>query len=376
MSSQSGPASLGPQFMLGQGVPYQDNSNAFMLHQNGQGGMVPNMQGYPSQNLNSPMNHPQMYQNGVMQDPYMQYPYSQGQYPGMQQYSGYPGPHQMPYNDPPTTESSPAQPHAPFRLHNSQSHSFRESPNRSQSPMTRSQASSERSSSPASHVQTPSRGSQTPPRVSRSQSPSRVQRVTPPRDTPSRGSIAIHAPVPTAPIDIMEPQNVSFIEKPSNDEPDEVLPTRLSNINITSGSRTYKIHPEPGSPKRPVIGRTFRVPKSRADEFRPKSPEKSDHSLSLSPDRNEYKVPDVEYEGDLEVENVDMTDVKTEVLKDGVSSDQGFVISFDDSPKRPKPQFRSKKPAKSPKTPSSSMSSSRSDSSYPDNYNQMVSTPF
>lgn len=47
-----------------------------------------------------------------------------------------------------------------------------------------------------------------------------------------------HAPLPTPPVDDMEPQSISFI---GSSEDSEQLSSGLSKLNITSGSRTYRI---------------------------------------------------------------------------------------------------------------------------------------
>ncbi|CAH1389035.1 unnamed protein product [Nezara viridula] len=47
-----------------------------------------------------------------------------------------------------------------------------------------------------------------------------------------------HAPLPTPPVDDMEPQSISFI---GSGEDSEQLSSGLSKLNITSGSRTYRI---------------------------------------------------------------------------------------------------------------------------------------
>jgi hypothetical protein len=53
-----------------------------------------------------------------------------------------------------------------------------------------------------------------------------------------------HSSVPAPEEDEMLPQNVSFIDSSAEDEPDRTskLSDRLSQLNITSGSKTYRVH--------------------------------------------------------------------------------------------------------------------------------------
>ncbi|XP_066144047.1 patronin-like isoform X5 [Euwallacea fornicatus] len=110
-----------------------------------------------------------------------------------------------------------------------------------------------------------------------------------------------HAPVAAPSADDMEPQNISFIG--SNE--DVALTESLSKLNITSGSRTYRIP----SPTRPL--------KARGSPFQP----------SLSPPV---------------VEPATLTQVSS--LDGDPNAEKGFYITFDDEPpKRPKPALRSKR---------------------------------
>jgi len=54
----------------------------------------------------------------------------------------------------------------------------------------------------------------------------------------------VHSSVPAPEEDEMLPQNVSFIDSSAEDEPDRAskLSDRLSQLNITSGSKTYRVH--------------------------------------------------------------------------------------------------------------------------------------
>ncbi|XP_071052762.1 patronin isoform X4 [Onthophagus taurus] len=118
---------------------------------------------------------------------------------------------------------------------------------------------------------------------------------------PVRKSSITHAPIPAPPVDDMAPQNISFIGNP-----DEEISEGISRLNITSGSRTYRIP----SPTRPLISK---------NSFQP----------SPSPPVVEKSTPS-----------------KTEVssLNNDPINQKGFYISFDnEQPKRPKPPLRTKR---------------------------------
>lgn len=69
-----------------------------------------------------------------------------------------------------------------------------------------------------------------------------------------------HAPLPTPPPDDMEPQSVSFVQDDTTPLANELgsMSSKKSSINqITSGSKTYRITPESGSPPRPSAQRLF-----------------------------------------------------------------------------------------------------------------------
>lgn len=60
----------------------------------------------------------------------------------------------------------------------------------------------------------------------------------------------------------MEPQNVSFVQdenghSPSSSELASIASSKKS-LQITSGSKTYRITPESGSPPRPTANRLFK----------------------------------------------------------------------------------------------------------------------
>nr|CAI5868554.1 unnamed protein product [Callosobruchus analis] len=124
------------------------------------------------------------------------------------------------------------------------------------------------------------------------------------REPPQRKSSVTHAPIPAPSADDMEPQNISFIGTPSADK----LSEGLSRLNITSGSRTYRI-PSPTRPP-PITRSSF-------------------HQPSPSPPNVEASAPPVEVTS----------------LDGDPSSQKGFYISFDDDngPRRPKPPLRQKR---------------------------------
>jgi hypothetical protein len=85
-----------------------------------------------------------------------------------------------------------------------------------------------------------------------------AERPTPPPR--QRGAATIHhAPLPTPPPEDMEPQSVSFVQDdnaPSSD-PASLASSTKKSLQITSGSKTYRITPESGSPPRPSAHRLF-----------------------------------------------------------------------------------------------------------------------
>lgn len=120
-------------------------------------------------------------------------------------------------------------------------------------------------------------------------SPVSLQQMEPIRK-PS--SVITHASIPVPSMDDMEPQNISFI---GNDQVSE----GIGRLNITSGSRTYRIP----SPTRPLTAR---------NAFQHSSIEKE-------------AIPDAASDEDP-------------------ANKKGFYISFDnDQPKRPKPPLRTRK---------------------------------
>ncbi|XP_050505727.1 patronin isoform X1 [Diabrotica virgifera virgifera] len=119
------------------------------------------------------------------------------------------------------------------------------------------------------------------------------------KEPPQRKTSITHAPIPAPSADDMEPQNISFI---GNSTPTK-LSEGLSRLNITSGSRTYRIP----SPTRPSITR---------NSFQPTPSPPVIDSIPLA-----------------EISNLD----------NDALNQKGFYISFDDQPKRPKPPLRTKR---------------------------------
>lgn len=120
------------------------------------------------------------------------------------------------------------------------------------------------------------------------------------RDSPLRKVSGVtHAPIPAPSADDMEPQNISFI---GNADDQLKLTEGLSRLNITSGSRTYRIP----SPTRPLITK---------NSFQPSPPPEREPPIA-------------------EISSLDSDP----------TSKKGFYIQFDnDQPKRPKPPLRTKR---------------------------------
>ncbi|XP_065567629.1 uncharacterized protein LOC136031781 isoform X4 [Artemia franciscana] len=163
-----------------------------------------------------------------------------------------------------------------------------------------------------------------------------------------RASVGIHTQLPAPSVDDMEPQSISFIEMQTTDDADGDLPQRIQRLNLSSGSRTYRIPDSAKSPPRPSLSRTF-----------------------FQAQQKELPSPIRTPEKDIEEEVVN--EIKLAKLKEGVDADQGFVITFDDSPKprRPKPQLGTRKPSSTPSsttkssTPESPITPQKSDSLSP-----------
>ena len=301
-------------------------------------------QQYPSDPYSSPMRDP--YYNG---SPYeqQQSPYSyrgpSGYSPGYgTSYGGPPGPNMSPHH--PATSpygassymtSSPThgqQRGAPFRLHDQQqqpqppmkSYSSPMSPIRSTAALPMSSPGSRKSSNEAK----------------------------PPEPQPR-----LHTSVPAPEEDDMAPQNVSFIDSSADDGGDEAdnaregksmsptpvdalkrLPERLSQLNISSGSKTYRVHsssdkespsPSPTRNTRPTISSTFKQNRRG-----------SGGESSAGPASLRSNQPETTFE-----EEEALANMKTERLKDDKDAAAGFVISFDDDskPKKPKPMLKERR---------------------------------
>ncbi|RZF34990.1 hypothetical protein LSTR_LSTR000563 [Laodelphax striatellus] len=117
-----------------------------------------------------------------------------------------------------------------------------------------------------------------------------------------------HAPLPTPPVDDMEPQSISFIGADEDE-----LNAGLNRIHITSGSRTYRI-PSPTRTHTPISRSSFTQQQQQQSTQRPSTVQNS-------------------------------TAPKSPHVPPQTANDKGFYISFDDDtpPKRPKPPLRVKR---------------------------------
>merc|ERR1712141_227612 len=114
---------------------------------------------------------------------------------------------------------------------------------------------------------------------------------------------------------------------------------RLSQLNITSGSKTYRVHsdqketsPSPTRPARPTLSSAFKQAR-RGSEAGGGGGSSGPPSL-----RSNSGV------GLTEEEAETLAAMKTEALKDDADAAKGFVISFDDdAPKKPKPQLKQRR---------------------------------
>ncbi len=165
------------------------------------------------------------------------------------------------------------------------------------------------------------------------------------RDSMGGGSVSPNPPprrphtsVPAPEEDEMAPQNVSFIDSSaSGDETEVTASKRLSQLNITSGSKTYRVvHNEPmnesPSPtrQRPTLSSAFKQSrKGSSGEVVTSGPSslRSNSGIGLTEEEAET-----------------LAAMKTEKLKDDADAAKGFVISFDDdTPKKPKPQLKQRR---------------------------------
>ncbi|XP_069186002.1 uncharacterized protein Patronin [Procambarus clarkii] len=167
--------------------------------------------------------------------------------------------------------------------------------------------------------------------------------------SPTRQTSVSHAPVAAPPPDDMEPQNVSFInstdEQHSENQRDDAS-DKLKRLSISSGSKTYRISHEPGSPTRPSLGvKTFRVPTKKG------TPIYDDVDLPQPAPPQRSRTPPYHQDSgghDDDDDDDDELDIKAEPLQEGPKVDKGFYISFDSDtgPRKPKPQLRNKKMAR------------------------------
>ncbi|XP_050688722.1 uncharacterized protein LOC126981544 isoform X16 [Eriocheir sinensis] len=199
-------------------------------------------------------------------------------------------------------------------------------------------------------------------RSSAQSSPSRqpVQQQQPKSPSPPRQPpVSHHAPVAAPPPDDMEPQNVSFInstdDQQSENQRDDDMNDKFKRLSITSGSKTYRISHEPGSPTRPSLGvKTYRVPTKRG------TPIVDNVDLPQPAPPHRSRTPPYYHDNGNDEDDTDLN-VKAEPLQEGVKGDKGFYISFDSDsgPRKPKPQLRSKKMSRknsSPSTPATTPS--------------------
>merc|ERR1719414_2128438 len=146
-----------------------------------------------------------------------------------------------------------------------------------------------------------------------------------------------HTSVPAPEEDEMAPQNVSFIDSSAEDNDDEDRPSstpskRLSQLNITSGSKTYRVHEKESSPsptrQRPTLSSAFKQSRrGSSGEHSGPSSLRSNSGVGLTEEEAEM-----------------LAAIKTEKLKDDADASKGFVISFDsDTPKKPKPALKARR---------------------------------
>lgn len=160
-----------------------------------------------------------------------------------------------------------------------------------------------------------------------------VEKISSPNLPPRRP----HTSVPAPEADEMAPQNVSFIDSSADDADAEEGPAkRLSQLNITSGSKTYRVvhdnrHEMSSSPsptrQRPTLSSAFKQSQRRGSDHSGPSSLRSNSGVGLTEEEAEM-----------------LAAMKTEKLKDDTDASKGFVISFDnDTPKKPKPQLKQRR---------------------------------
>ncbi len=291
--------------------------------------------------------------------------------PGYNNYGGAPSPYQgsggggMPFNSqqymsPTARLNSPSSAAAPFRLHDVGASPPSSVAGRQSftSPVRRGQeAPQPPPMSPTSNTVPLAESSP----MSRQMSMSRdsVSTAGVPAQTAAPVGIGsrLHSSVPAPGEEDMAPQNVSFIEEekaaakeeeressesPKPDDQDsrlKRLPDRLSQLNISSGSKTYRVHsdketspsPAPATSGRPTISSAFKQNRRSSGEGSV-PPGSGPSSL-----RSNVKT---------EEEEETLANMKTERLKDDKDACTGFVISFDDEqPKRNKPALKPRRPS-------------------------------
>ena len=206
----------------------------------------------------------------------------------------------------------------------------------------------------------------------------------------------------------MAPQNLSFIETESEKEdkngggggtsdereavsatgresrsltpsdPLKRLPERLSQLNISSGSKTYRVHnaaaastpsqsekeqspspTRPPGPVRPTISSTFKQSR-RSGSAEPGQPGAGMPASGPSSLRSNSGAGIQLTEEEAET----LAAMKTERLKDDADASKGFVISFDDEPaKKAKPALKVRRPSKKFSSSSGGMHDLNSDGS-------------
>uniref|UniRef100_A0A8D8LLC8 Patronin n=1 Tax=Cacopsylla melanoneura TaxID=428564 RepID=A0A8D8LLC8_9HEMI len=144
-----------------------------------------------------------------------------------------------------------------------------------------------------------------------------------PTPPPRRSSQVSHAPIPAPPADDMEPQSISFI---GTEDEEEDLSQGLSKMNITSGSRTYRIP----SPTRQHVRNSISHQQQSLSSSGKQSP------ISTSTPKGAAQSP------------VSLASLGAQQGTPQGQPEKGFYISFDDdvAPKRPKPPLRAKKSPK------------------------------
>lgn len=159
-----------------------------------------------------------------------------------------------------------------------------------------------------------------------------VEKISSPNLPPRRP----HTSVPAPEADEMAPQSVSFIDSSADDADEEGPAKRLSQLNITSGSKTYRVvhdnrHEMSSSPsptrQRPTLSSAFKQSQRRGSDHSGPSSLRSNSGVGLTEEEAEM-----------------LAAMKTEALKDDADASKGFVISFDsDTPKKPKPQLKQRR---------------------------------